>query len=401
MYLSTNRYLILVVAAALALVGPAPEGAGASAQSEPPPRRLTCEACLVLDAISGKILFRRAVDRPLPNASTTKMMTALLAAEAAGPRELVRVSPDAAQVGGGGLDLSEGDVYSVRDLLYAVMLDSSNEAAAALAVHVAGDQASFVRMMNRRARRLGATGTSFANPHGLDQHGHASTARDLATIARALLENDRLARIVATPRYSIAAPRGAVVLENRNRLLETYRGAIGVKTGQTLGAGEVLVAAARRGERFLIAVAMRSSDAAADARALLDHGFARLRRGQARARTEAPAAGALVLGSHEQVGALLFDPAGATAVVAGADVAAPAALRDGVEVVFTPSDELFLPLAEGDHIGTVEVVSGGEVIGTVPALADDAVELRRASWATRAMSGLLRSAAFVVEGIAA
>lgn len=403
MYLSTKRHLSLLVALAVC-AAVAIDAAAAPAARAPRRPTLTCEACVVLDAASGTLLYRRAVDRRLPNASTTKMMTSLLVAEATRPNELVRVSADAAEVGGGGLDLAAGDVYTVRDLLYAVLLDSSNEAAAALAEHVGGDEDPFVRAMNRRARRLGTSGTTFANPHGLDEADHASTARDLALIAVELLDNPRLARIVASPRHTIVAPGGPIVLENRNALLESYRGAVGVKTGQTLGAGQVLVAAARRRDRFLVAVAMRSADAAADARALLDYGFARLRRVQAAAQEAAEADDApphLVLGTNEQVGALVFDPAGATAVVAGADVPAPPDLDGGIDVVFTPADELLLPLERGEHIGTVQVTSGGQVIATVPALAQDAVDVRRASWGTRALSGLLRSAAFVMEGIAA
>lgn len=358
----------------------------------------------MLDAASGKVLFRRAIDRPLPNASTTKMMTALLVAEAAGARELVRVSPAAASVGGGGLDLSAGDVYAVRDLLYALLLDSSNEAAAALAEHVTGDVDEFVRAMNRRARELGGSATRFANPHGLDVQGHHSTARDLAVIGLELLENRRLARIVATPRQTISTPGGSTVVENRNALLETYPGAVGIKTGRTLGAGEVLVAAAKRGPRFLVAVAIRSGDAAADARRLLDYGFARLRRAERleRERAEAEAAeSGIVLAANERVGALVFDPAGATAVVAGEEVSAPGGVGDEIAVEFTASEQLLLPLAAGEHIGTVQVVSGDEVIATVPALAGHPVGVDDASWGTRALTGLLRTAAIVMDGIAA
>lgn len=397
MYLSTNRYLAVLVALVL-VAGLRPAAAAIG------PPSVGCESCLVLDASTGKVLFERAAGVPLPNASTTKMMTALLVVRGAGMRDLVTVPAEAAAVGGGGLDLSTGEVYTVRDLLYALLLDSSNEAAAALAIYVAGDTASFVADMNRAARALGARDTRFANPHGLDAAGHHSTARDLATIGLALLDEPRLARIVATPSRPIATPGGTTVVENRNALLETYNGAIGVKTGRTLGAGEVLVAAARRGEHFVISVAMRSTDAAADSRALLDHGFARLRAAAARQRARERAAAAresVVLATQEQVGALVFDPGGATGVVAAAEVTATGVAAEGVTVVFTPSEELLLPLERGEEIGTVQVMSGDELLGTVPALANDAVAVDDPSWGTRALSGLLRTAAIVMEGIAA
>ena len=359
---------------------------------------------MVVDS-DGKVLWGRAIHLQLPNASTTKMMTALVVVDQARQRELVTVQAEAAAVGGGGLDLSTGEVYSVRDLLYALLLDSSNEAAAALALHVGDDMASFVAAMNDRAAELGADDTRFANPHGLDQAGHHSTAADLALIAAEVLDTRTLARIVATPAAPIATPGGSVVVQNRNVLLETYRGAIGVKTGQTLGAGNVLVAAARRGPHLVIAVAMRSADAAADARVLLDHGFEKVRAAARRARErerEAAAAAAepgVVLAARQHVGALVFDPAGATRVLAAAEVEAPDLLGGSLEITFTPSAELLLPLVEGEEIGTVEVMSGDAVIATVPALAQDPVESASPSWPARALSGLLRGAAFVVNGI--
>lgn len=398
MYLSTNRLGAALAPVVCLLLISVHAPSYATGQRRPPaPAGLTCESCLLVDRSTGEILFRRAIHRRLPNASTTKMVTALVTVSRSRMREAVDVSAPAAAVGGGGLDLDEGDVWSVRDLLYAVLLDSSNEAAAALADHWGGGERAFLRAMNDAARSLGAEDTRFANPHGLDQAGHYSSAADLALIAGEVLDTPALARIVATPRRTIEGPRGAVTIENRNLLLEGYIGAIGVKTGRTLGAGEVLVAAARRGSRELIAVAMRSTGAAADARILLDLGFEELR---ARARRERKAARqpGLLLSAREQVGVLVFDPSGATAVVAGADVQGVTPPL-GIEITFTPADQLFLPLQEGEEIGTVQVMSGDSVLGTVPALADDEVASARSNWGTRALSGLLRTAAFVVAGI--
>ena len=331
------------------------------------------------------------------------MTTALVTVSQARMRELVTVSAAAAAIGGGGLDLDPGEVYSVRDLLYALLLDSSNEAAAALADHWSGGPADFIRTMNRTARSLGATDTAFLNPHGLDQAGHYSSASDLALVAAELLDTPSLARIVSTPAETIAGPRGSVSLENRNLLLESYRGATGVKTGRTLGAGEVLVAAAERGPHSLIAVAMRSANAATDAATLLDLGFREMRaakREQREAERRLAAQPGLLLSAREQVGALVFDPSGATAVVAGADVEGRTP-SGGVEITFTPADQLLLPLEEGEEIGTVHVMSGGSVLGTAPALAQDPVASAASSWGTRALSGLLRTAALVAAGVRA
>jgi len=318
-------------------------------------------------------------------------------------RDLVTVSSAAAAVGGGGLDLDPGDVFSVRDLLYALLLDSSNEAAAALADHWSEGSESFIRAMNRSARALGTKNTLFANPHGLDETGHYSSAADLVLIAQEVLATPSLAEIVATPRATIAVPGGSVTVENRNLLLEGYKGTIGVKTGRTLGAGEVLVAAAVRGPHSLIAVAMRSLDAAADSETLLDLGFeelaAQARREREEQRRLANQPG-LLLSAREQVGALVFDPSGATAVVAGADVEGLTP-SGGVEITFTPAARLLLPLQEGEQIGTVQVMSDGSLLGTAPALAEDPVASATSSWGARALSGLLRTAASIVAGVRA
>lgn len=367
--------------------------------------QLTCESCFLVDLSTGEALFRRAAERPLPNASTTKMVTALVVAAEASFDDLVRVSAAAAAVGGGGTDLSEGDLATVRDLLYVLLLDSSNEAAAALAEHVSGDVDSFVRLMNRAVSDLGANSTRFVNPHGLDEAGHAASAADLALIGQRVLDTPRLARIVASPRATVTINGTSRTVENRNVLLEDYRGAVGIKTGQTLGAGEVLVAAAERGERRLIAVAMRSEDAAADTRTMLDAGFAHLRsvaRANAAAAAREAARADTLVREHETVGALVFDPAGATEVIAAEEVsAALAADAVAVQVRFTPSERLLLPLAEGETVGTVEVVAGDTVVATVPALAQDAVVVQETSWVGRAFSGILRTAAVMVAGIGA
>jgi D-alanyl-D-alanine carboxypeptidase (penicillin-binding protein 5/6) len=238
---------------------------------------VTCAACILVDD-TGRVLFARAPDAERPNASTTKMVTALVTVARAGPDEVVGVSSRAASTGGGGLDLQAGDRYTVEALLYALLLSSSNDSAVALAEHVAGSEDAFVAAMNDFAQGLGARHTHFVNAHGLDTPGHYSSARDLARIAVALLRRPLLAEIVGASAAVIRAPAGSVEVENRNVLLESYTGAIGVKTGYTAGAGDTLVAAARRHHRLLVAVAMGSVSAAGDAAALLDYGWRRLAR---------------------------------------------------------------------------------------------------------------------------
>ena len=334
---------------------------------------VTCTACLLVDD-TGRELFARMASVPLPNASTTKMTTALVVRAETEPMEQVMVSAAAAGIGGGGLDLSAGQVFSVESLLYALLLDSSNDAAVALAEHVAGSQEAFVRSMNELAADLGASDTNYATAHGLDVTGHGSSARDLALIADELLADDLLAEIVGTAEARIQGPRGTISVENRNLLLESYPGATGVKTGFTAGAGNVLVASAAREGRRLIAVVMDSVDAAADARALLDLGWTRL------ART-------VVLPRGTSVGALVFD-SGSTRVVSARPVR-DSTRPDRVTFRFDPFEDLEMPLAPGDVVGEVVVTSSRGELDSVDAIAAGAVGLENPSWASDAFAGLL------------
>ncbi|MEA2433187.1 MAG: hypothetical protein QOG54_644 [Actinomycetota bacterium] len=380
-----------MLGAALVLVG----GPAGAARAAPPD--VTCRACIVIDS-DGSVVWARAAHERRPNASTTKMVTALLVDSSAGTKEVVTVSAAAASIGGGGLDLAAGDVFQVGDLMYAMLLSSSNEAAAALAEHVSGTQAEFVTRMNRLAGRLGAHDTHFANPHGLDATGHYSSAWDLALIGRAVLDDPQLARIVGTASATISTPRGPTLVENRNPLLEGYRGAVGIKTGQTAGAGNVLVAAARRGGRLVVVVAMGSVDAAADDRVLLDYAFAKPEPEPEPVVVE-PTLEPVVVAARARVGALVFDPAGSASVVTSRSL--EAAVEGDYEVRFMPSAEILLPITAGENLGTVEISDASGVVASVPAIAEGPVDIDETPWLVRALAGLLGIAARISEGVAA
>ena len=378
--------LVVAVAISGLLVGaPAAQGL-----TEP---AVSCQSCFVIDD-QGRVLWARAAHARLPNASTTKMVTALVTIDAvADLKEEAVVSSAAGSVGGGGLDLQPGDRLTVRNLLFAMLLSSSNEAAATLAEHVSGTQDAFVEEMNARVRELRLKDTNFANPHGFDAEGHYSSAADLAAIGAALLAEPYLARIVRTPSAVIRTPRGDVVEANRNVLLETYPGAVGIKTGRTLGAGNVLVAAARRGDRRIIAVAMRAGDAAADTRAMLDYGFARVRRLDRPRSTQ-------VLGSRTSLGALIFDPSGAVEVVASDQVTVDLANESGpVEYEFSPFD-ITPPLKPGQAVGTLSITSNGEPVAEVDAVIVDGVDRHESGGlAPKVLGGLMKAVAAAVAAV--
>lgn len=243
---------------------------------EPP--TLDAASALLVDIETGKTLYALGVSAKRPIASLTKIMTAHLVLGRTSPSELVTVSEEAAsgrQVGVSNLGLVAGEQIPVGELLYALLLQSANDAAVALAEHVAGSVEAFVEMMNRAAARLGMTRTAFASPNGLDDAGY-STTRDLARLTRAAYRDEEFARIVATRTHEIPAPDGGTrIIQNRNVLLWLYPGALGVKTGFTTAAGFCIVATAERdGERLLTVILGEGGEPFSDAAALLNYGFA-------------------------------------------------------------------------------------------------------------------------------
>ncbi len=237
---------------------------------------LSARAAVLMDGYSGEVLYSRNADERLPMASTTKIMTALLALEQ--PELDVEHSMPAEAVGveGSSIYLVEGERLTLRELIYALMLESANDAAVAISIIVAGSVTAFADMMNERAAALGLESTHFENPHGLDAPGHYTTARELGRLACAALENDSFREIVSTRKRNITfhSGEGIRLLVNHNRMLRSYDGAIGVKTGYTKKCGRCLVSAAERDGMRLVAVTLNAPDDWSDHTKMLDLGFA-------------------------------------------------------------------------------------------------------------------------------
>ncbi|MBI2914404.1 MAG: D-alanyl-D-alanine carboxypeptidase [Firmicutes bacterium] len=230
-------------------------------------------SAMLLEAGTGTVLYAKNERHRRPIASTTKIMTALVALEREDLREKVSVSDWAAGTPGSTVRLRTGEKLGLEDLLHGLLLESGNDAAVAIAEHVAGSEYQFARLMNERAQELGAKDTRFQNPHGIDEPGHFSTAYDLALMTRTALLYPRFARMVSKKEHQATLPEGARRYFNTNQLLWSYEGAEGVKTGTTDAAGKCLVAAASRDGTRLISVVLDSSDRWGDSIALLDYGF--------------------------------------------------------------------------------------------------------------------------------
>ncbi|RDV84298.1 D-alanyl-D-alanine carboxypeptidase family protein [Ammonifex thiophilus] len=241
------------------------------------PPEIKAEAAVLMEAETGQVLYAKNPEEHMYPASTTKILTALVVLQYARLNDQIVASPEAVSTEGSSIWLKEGEKLSVEDALYALLLNSANDVAVALAQKVSGSVPAFAQLMNETAKACGATSSHFTNPHGLPDPEHYTTALDLARITRVALGNRFFREIVATKTYTLHRPAlpEPFVLVNHNKLLWRYEGAIGVKTGYTTVAGQCLVAAARRNGRELIAVVLKSEGTEVwnDAVKLLDYGF--------------------------------------------------------------------------------------------------------------------------------
>lgn len=293
-------------------------------------------AAVLMDVDSGRVLYESNPDKRMLIASTTKIMTALVAIENAKLSDVVTVKKDAALTEGSSMHLYAGEKLTLETLLYGLLLCSGNDAAVAIAQAVAGSTDKFVQMMNAKAKELGMKDTSFANPNGLDDDAHYSTALDMAKLACAAVNNETLIRIASTRSITI----GGRTMTNHNKLLSYMDDCIGLKTGYTKAAGRTLVSCAVKNGQRLVAVTLQDGNDWADHQALYEYGF-----------SSYPARRAMAIG--EKVGTL--------PVIGG--------LTTSVEVV--AADNFFWPLCDSENL-TVKLdlpaeleapVTAGSVVG--------------------------------------
>lgn len=230
---------------------------------------VSAQAGILIHADTGTVLWEKNADQRMLIASTTKIMTALVAVETCDLDEEVTIRPEWAAVEGSSMYLRSGETYTLRELLYGMMLASGNDAATAVACHVAGDIQQFAQLMNEKAKELDLTGTSFENPHGLDGEQHYSTARDMAKLAAYAMENEDFAAIVGTRNVNIHE----LTYVNHNKLLWQCDGTIGVKTGYTKAAGRTLVSCCERDGTRYICVTLNAPDDWDDHKALYEWAF--------------------------------------------------------------------------------------------------------------------------------
>lgn len=312
------------------------------------PPEITAEGAILIEARTGRVIYEKNADKLLMPASTTKIMTAILALENSSLTDEVTISRNAAETEAQNLPLDANDVVDTENLLKGLMLESDNGSAVALAENIAGSVGNFSRLMNRKAKSIGCENTNFITPNGLPDPRHLSTARDMAKIAAYAMENEDFRKIVSAKNLNMfwTSPKGkTLILENTNKLLWTFSGITGIKTGWTNAAQGCLAASAIRDSIELIAVVLKSETANSrftDAAKLLEYGFSKVR---------------LVKGpTKKQLKKTAWVKGGNTHLITA-----------------VPKDDVYYPLIEGDRIENYSLTYNLPKIVTAPVRKGDKI----------------------------
>ncbi|NLY43830.1 MAG: D-alanyl-D-alanine carboxypeptidase [Clostridiaceae bacterium] len=328
---------------------------------------ISASSAIVMDTVTGRILFEKNAYQKRPMASTTKIMTAIIAIESGNPDDIVTTSAKAAHIEGSSIWLEEGEKQKLIDLIYGIMLSSGNDAAVAVAEHVGGSVEGFAHMMNKKAQEIGAVNTSFKNPSGLDEEGHYTTAYDLALITRYALKNNTFAEIVKTWEKKIPwqGHKWDRVLQNHNKLLKMYEGCDGVKTGYTKKSGRCLVSSATRNGWQVIAVTLNAPNDWEDHKKMLDYAFNNY---------------ALTTlcseGDYMKTLPVKDGKQDVISLAAYSDFKIP--LKEDelgkVEIQYDVPDFITAPVSYGQKIGKISVLLEGNEIGEVPLVSVNSVD---------------------------
>ena len=320
---------------------------------------ISAQKAILVDAATGRVLYEKDADSRSLIASTTKIMTALIICEQCNVLDRMRIPKEAVGIEGSSMYLKEGEVLTLQELLYGLMLQSGNDAAVALAIYCGGTVEGFAELMNDKAHLLGMTGTHFENPNGLDSPGHYSTARDLAVLASYAMKNPIFAKTVSTKTVTI----GTRSLRNHNKLLWKIDGADGVKTGFTKAAGRILVSSAMRQGRRLVAVTINDGNDWEDHAALLNDGFSDFQVCQIVNVGQK-------LGSIEVIG-------GQTKrvnVLAAEDYFYALSNDEKPHIILSGPGFSYAPVVEGHNAGYAYICIGDAAVGKVPVVYEKTVE---------------------------
>lgn len=324
------------------------------------------KSAILVDNLSGKVLYEKNADEKLAPASMTKLASMLMVMEAIDNGNLkyedkVTISEEAANMGGSQVFLQAGEVYTVYDLLKSVAIASGNDAVVALAEKIGGSQSGFIDMLNKRLKEIGATNTNFVNAHGLDAEGHYSTARDMSIIARELLKHPKILEFTSIYEEYLEKNDGSRIwLVNTNKLVRFYDGVDGLKTGFTKTAGYCLTATASKNNFRLISVVMgedTSENRSSDTVKMLNYGFNTFKINIIKTKGESLGKVRVEKGKQDKANIVLLNDA--TEILKNTDPVTEYSFNLKV-------NKIKAPVKVGDIVGTAEIIdSEGNIVDEV------------------------------------
>ncbi len=325
-----------------------------------PCRGISAGSAILLDGQTGRVLYEKLPDKQSLIASTTKIMTALIVCEQVNVLDRVRIPQEAVGIEGSSMYLKAGEVMTVQELLYGLMLHSGNDAAVALAIYCGGTVEGFAELMNDKAHRLGLQNTHFVNPNGLDSPGHYSTARDMAKLAAYAMDNPIFYQTVSTKTVTA----GGRSLRNHNKLLWQLEGADGVKTGFTKKAGRILVSSCTREGRRLVCVTMNDGNDWQDHKTLMENGFANFTVRQIVNKGDCLGSVSVISGETGKVELLTKE-----------NFSYSLSPGEQPEIVISKPDFVYAPVVQGQEAGYAYVCLNGKTVGKIPLIYGKTVEI--------------------------
>ncbi|MGE4282909.1 MAG: D-alanyl-D-alanine carboxypeptidase family protein [Clostridia bacterium] len=328
---------------------------------------VSASSAIVMDTVTGRVIFEKNAQQKRTMASITKIMTAIVALENGNLDDIVVTGPNAAHVEGSSIWLEEGEKQKLEDLIYGIMLSSGNDAAIAIAEHIGGSIEEFAKMMTQKAKDIGAINTSFKNPNGLDEDGHYTTAYDFALITRYALKNKKFAEIVKTEKRQIPweGHKWNRVLTNHNKLLNMYEGCDGVKTGYTKKSGRTLVSSATRDGWQVVVVTLNAPSDWEDHKKMFDYAFSKYRMESICQEGDFMKTIPVMDGKKEQV-----------SLVTSSSLKLPLQEneKNEVEIKYDVPEYITAPVTYGQRIGQIEIYLDNIRCGTIPLISIDGVE---------------------------
>ena len=332
---------------------------------------IDAKGAILLDYNTGRVLWEKNSNTSLPMASTTKIMTAILAIEKGDLKDEVTVTKKASLAPKTKMNLVKDEKISLENLLYALMLESANDSAVAIAEHIGGSEENFCKLMTSKAKSLGAKNTLFETPNGLDKGNHHSTAYDMAVITRYALKNETFKKIISTKNISFKSSKKSYSLTNKNRLLSEYSGGIGVKTGFTGKAGHCFVGSAKRGDMCLISVVLASGWGKKgkerkwiDTKKILNYGFENfcyetpLKKGEIREKSS------VLKSDKKEINLILKE--GLTVCLKKDE--------EKIKIIKKVPKVLYAPIKAGDTLGTYEIYIDNKLYDKIDLIAEKSIQ---------------------------